>query len=62
MTDLATSRALLINKHNVFSSSQMFPKLTSLMFDWDKSNQTHESKYEVWKKSMQIRFENELMF
>jgi len=62
MTDLATARSLLINKHNVYSTTDMFPKLINSMFDFDKSNQTHESKYEIWKKSMQIRFINELIF
>ena len=62
ITDFGSAKELIDNKHNIYCSSLMYTKFFDLIFNLDRSNETHGFKYHVWKNSMKTRYWTELIF
>lgn len=52
IADYSTSYTILRDQLNIFSSDRWFQETMLDMLTFERSNQVHSFKYQVWKRSM----------
>ena len=57
ITDYSTPYTLLVDKYKIFASDTVFSELNIKMFILDRKERTHQYKFEVWLRSMGLRFQ-----
>ena len=55
--DYASSYTLLMDKFGLYANDTVFAELKHQVLSLDRSDETHQFKFHVWKYSMQLRFQ-----
>tara|TARA_B110000285_G_scaffold185444_1_gene210378 strand:+ start:743 stop:1039 length:297 start_codon:yes stop_codon:yes gene_type:complete len=57
ITDYSTPYTLLVDKYKIYASDSIFSELYLKMFILKRPERTHQYKFEVWLRSMGLRFQ-----
>ena len=62
MLNYSTSYQIYNDQYELFESNELISQILLNMFKLDKSQMNHKYKFDVWKQSMQLRYQLETLF